>query len=273
MVSGLPFYLLRRLIEAVAPQTPEPPAPPPPSASTPMPLTRLPKAPAKDSKPMPAKINAKPPASTPNEFNVSEVVEPRTVDPMACLAESLIHAELLDYKHLAEIPADPGLYVWYFRLLTGGLQTETCLRRGEWVLLYLGKTTKSLRGRTKEHFEGDTIASGAIREGVGALLAKELNLRHHRKGDDWTLDRAGEGRLTEWLHQNARVAFVSLRDLTVRWPQSKEDESEAGVVGRCEESLIARHFVLPLNREQENAEICREVREAWRRCKSMGGRG
>jgi len=185
------------------------------------------------------------------------------MNEMSSLAEALATGPMIDASRVKMVPKKFGIYAWFFKGLDENLTLTGCFNRDSWYLMYIGKAAKStLFSRANDHFNGDTVQSGAVREAVGALLAKKLTLRHFRKGDDWMLEGDGERRLTEWLKENARIAWVCSDNFQVRWPRG-DGETDEQMIGRCEKLLINSYFRVPLNRDQVNKEICREVTTAW----------
>jgi len=87
-----------------------------------------------------------------------DVSSTRPDENVAHVADCLRRADLLSYEQIHLIPAEKGIYVGYFGGMTGGLQTERCQRRGDWVLLHVGKAI-NLKQTIEEHFDDSTDAS------------------------------------------------------------------------------------------------------------------
>jgi hypothetical protein len=176
-----------------------------------------------------------------------------------------ITCEASSYSELQnQLPKDPGVYACYFSEVPGALDVRGCFQNGEWTLMYVGKA-KSLRSRVLgDHFNGfDATQSGAIRETVGALLGMHI----HRKdrGDVWTFGASAEKLLTAWLRENMRVAWVSLNNQDVAWPDAGSQDEKLRL---AEERLIDECFDLPLNRNQKRAAVAAQALMAWNKCKA-----
>jgi len=113
------------------------------------------------------------------------------------------------------IPAERGLYAWYFREIPGGVPTAECVRSGELTLLYVGISPKNetskenLRKRITYHYRGNAEGS-TLRQTLGVLLAKKSDypLRRVGSGKRMTFTHLGECWLDEWMEENAFVCWV-----------------------------------------------------------------
>ena len=141
------------------------------------------------------------------------------------------------------VPTSPGVYAWYFKRIPPNVPTADCLTVGGYTLLYIGISPKAppgngrppsrqnLRSRLRYHFGGNADGS-TLRLTMGCLLASELGLELRRIGNGNSLTFCGgEGRLSEWLNENA---FVTWKACSEPW--------------LLEEKLI-QQFTLPLNLE------------------------
>ncbi len=85
------------------------------------------------------------------------------------------------------VPAQPGIYAWYFRELPGCVDPTGCLTCGDLTLLYIGISPKApprngrsasrenLRKRIRYHFRGNAEGS-TLRLTLGCLLADPLGI-------------------------------------------------------------------------------------------------
>ena len=113
----------------------------------------------------------------------------------------------------------PGVYAWYFRNLPPNIPTTGCTSIGEFHLLYVGispsapptngkaASKQSLLHRVRYHMRGNAEGS-TLRLSLGCLLADQLGIELRRvgSGNRFTFS-AGEQRLSEWMDENARVAW------------------------------------------------------------------
>ena len=120
------------------------------------------------------------------------------------------------------VPAEKGLYAWYFSEVPGAVPTEGCLTVDGKKLLYIGTVPdkagrengrQSLLRRLRHHYKGNAEAS-PLRRTLGVLLEEQSKfpLRRVGKGKRITLTRAGEKFLDEWMEQNAFVAWIACPD-------------------------------------------------------------
>jgi hypothetical protein len=117
------------------------------------------------------------------------------------------------------IPAQPGVYAWYFTLAPPGVPTADCQRWDGSTLLYVGISPKApprdggrpsrqnLRRRIRYHYRGNAAGS-TLRLSLGCLLATELGIELRRVGSGERLTFAGgEQSLAQWMAANARVCW------------------------------------------------------------------
>lgn len=142
------------------------------------------------------------------------------------------------------IPRLPGVYAWYFRNFPVHIPAATCAQRDDFCLLYVGISPsappmngkafsrQSLLHRVRYHMRGNAEGS-TLRLSLGCLLAEELGIELRRvgSGNRFTFS-SGEQRLSEWMGENARVAWKAIEN---PW--------------KLEEKLIST-LHLPLNLDQ-----------------------
>lgn len=129
-------------------------------------------------------------------------------------APRLVRREEIFAKPSA-VPAAPGLYVWYFDRLPPQVRTEGCVSLDGWTLAYAGISPKNrtssqdLRKRLKYHYGGNAEGS-TLRMTLGCLLESELDIQLRRVGSGRRLTfHAGEQRLTAWMAEHTRVAWIT----------------------------------------------------------------
>jgi len=110
------------------------------------------------------------------------------------------------------------MYAWYFRELPPGVNPAGCAEFDGHALLYVGiaatralgrnglPSKNSLRTRIRMHYSGSAEGS-TLRLTLGALLAERLDLRR-RPGARGKSFGDGERRLSEWMEENAEVAWM-----------------------------------------------------------------
>ena len=117
------------------------------------------------------------------------------------------------------VPREPGVYAWYFRCIPPGVPTSGCHTYQDLTLLYTGisprhppanglsPSRQSLRHRVRYHFRGNAEGS-TLRLTLGCLLAEELGIELRRVGSGFRMTfSSGEMKLSEWLEENAFVAW------------------------------------------------------------------
>ncbi len=117
------------------------------------------------------------------------------------------------------VPADPGVYAWYFDETPGDFDVHDCLRCDGKALLYVGiaparpiandgsPAKSNLRVRLRMHYAGNADAS-TLRLALGALLRERLGISPGRSaGGRLTFGSDGEQRLSDWMAQHAFVTW------------------------------------------------------------------
>jgi hypothetical protein len=115
------------------------------------------------------------------------------------------------------IPAEPGIYGWWFSKELRGVPIDGTHRQGRWRLLYVGiapsrptsaRRPRTLRSRLKDHCRGPA-AKSTLRRTLACLFQTELQLCIERRplGKVW-MSPEDEARLTSWMDTNARVAWL-----------------------------------------------------------------
>jgi len=115
----------------------------------------------------------------------------------------------------ALVPAESGIYGWWFcGKLPGVPIGGTHLHQG-WRLLYIGiapsgptsaRRPRTLRSRLKNHCCGPA-ATSTLRRSLACILQEKLRL-HLRRNASGKLLVTPEERLTEWMEDHARIAWV-----------------------------------------------------------------
>src|SRR5262245_16240682 len=111
-------------------------------------------------------------------------------------------------------PRAPGVYGWYFRTAPSAVPCQGCVTRDGFTLLYVGISpgrsvgAENLRSRIRYHFGGNAEGS-TLRLTLGCLLEPVLATVIRRVGSGKRLTfGSAEGRLTEWIAENARVCWL-----------------------------------------------------------------
>jgi GIY-YIG catalytic domain len=145
------------------------------------------------------------------------------------------------------VPAEPGVYAWYFRTLPDSRIESAGLHHANGLpLLYVGISPKrppadgsppsgqSVRARIRYHYRGHAEGS-TLRRTLGCLLAPRLGIELRRVGSGSRMTfSTGEPILSEWMAENALVCW-----------------SVTPTPWEAEEDLIAR-LDLPLNLDQNS---------------------
>ncbi|WP_373876691.1 GIY-YIG nuclease family protein [Lolliginicoccus levis] len=144
------------------------------------------------------------------------------------------------------VPAAPGVYLWWFNQIPGGIDTTECIRNGSLALLYAGispsappqngkpPSRQNLRTRIRTHYAGNAEGS-TLRKTLGCLLADELDIELRRVGSGGRRTFvAGESVLSSWMEEHA---FVSWLERPEPW---------------LAEADLIRHVDLPLNLDQNS---------------------
>ena len=119
------------------------------------------------------------------------------------------------------VPAEPGVYGWWFKLLPADIETSKCVHRDDGlVLLYAGispskpsaagvASRQNIRRRIKTHYTSNASRS-TLRKSLGCLLADELGLELRRVGlSERFMFGSGEATLSEWMAHNALVSWIT----------------------------------------------------------------
>ncbi|MEV6240844.1 GIY-YIG nuclease family protein [Lentzea sp. NPDC051838] len=116
---------------------------------------------------------------------------------------------------LAEVPRQPGVYVWFFDEIPPGVPTENCHTSEHGTALYVGIATvkRTLHSRLRNHFRGN--ASGST---LRLTLGVHFELPLQRRGSRLTFGDQ-ESFVSEWLAAHGRVACVADPE-----PRRREDE-------------------------------------------------
>ena len=113
------------------------------------------------------------------------------------------------------VPAERGLYAWFFKEIPGVTPTDGCIVKDELTLLYVGISPKNgtskenLRKRITYHYRGNAEGS-TLRQTLGVLLTgkSDCPLRRVGSGKRMTFTHLGEGWLDDWMEENAFVCWV-----------------------------------------------------------------
>lgn len=125
-----------------------------------------------------------------------------------------LHTRSEVLAHPSPVPREGGVYGWYFRRAPAGVPLDGCVEREGHVLLYLGISPSSLKGRAtlrsriRQHMRGSARRS-TLRFTLGCLLADELGITLHPKDANGFWLAEGEARLSDWLEENAAVAWAA----------------------------------------------------------------
>ncbi|MFE1664090.1 GIY-YIG nuclease family protein [Microbacterium sp. P02] len=146
----------------------------------------------------------------------------RSTDALEALldpSDTYTRAEVL--ARSSAIPAEPGLYAWYFDEPVPGVPLDACHTTVHGTLLYVGispgppprngrsPSRQNLYKRIRYHYTGNAAGS-TLRLTLGCHLGSTLgiDLRRVGSGDRLTFSPAGEVALSEWMARHARVAFL-----------------------------------------------------------------
>lgn len=156
-----------------------------------------------------------------------QVLEPRRL---------LEPAEILE--HVAQLKIHHGIYGWWFDEALPEVPRDGCFKLDGKNLLYVGISPSSLKyansgrtlsGRIKNHLSGN-IGNSTLRLSLSALLQKEFQFQFWRAGKKARMTCENEGKLTEWIFDNAKV---SVAEYSMPW--------------QLEGEIIQRGPTLPLN--------------------------
>ena len=173
-----------------------------------------------------------------------------TPDHVTSRAEALVRS--------TPIPAQPGVYAWYFDVPPPGVPTDGAHQTEFGYLLYLGiahreprridsqPSKQNLRKRIRSHFRGNASGS-TLRLTLGSLLSDELCLQLRRTGRTERLTFGkGESVLSEWMGDHARVCWCI--------------DPEPWLI----EAKLISELVLPLNLDQNKEGVFHQVLSAAR---------
>jgi len=117
------------------------------------------------------------------------------------------------------IPKAPGVYAWYFREIPPTVPISGCVECQGKTLLYIGispsapptngkvPSRQSVWQRVRYHYRGNAEGS-TLRLTLGCLLASKLQIELRRVGSGKRMTFGpGEAKLSEWMAENAFVAF------------------------------------------------------------------
>jgi hypothetical protein len=179
----------------------------------------------------------------------------RTADVEEVLRQLTETRPLYRWRDIAQSKVLPptlgGVYAWFFTAVPSVISTDQCRRRDDMTLLYLGISPESalsrasLRSRIRYHYRGNAEGS-TLRRSLGCVLQDTLGTTRRRVGSSGKRLTFGpeEARLTEWMAENAAVAWVEMAE---PW--------------RSEGHLISR-LALPLNIEMNAAHsFCSALRQ------------
>jgi hypothetical protein len=120
-------------------------------------------------------------------------------------------------SHDCPVPKRPGVYIWFFRSVPPIVPISECIEHHGGHLLYAGispatnrnpQSRQTLRSRIRYHFRGNAAGS-TLRRTLGILLEpiSGYALRRVGSGERYTLARAGEDWLSDWLAAHALVCW------------------------------------------------------------------
>ncbi|NKE55956.1 hypothetical protein FXN61_03585 [Lentzea sp. PSKA42] len=109
---------------------------------------------------------------------------------------------------MADVPREPGVYVWFFDEIPPGVPTDGCYENEHGTALYVGIATvkRTLRSRLRNHFRGN--ASGST---LRLTLGCHLDLPLRQVGSRLTFGDH-EPVVSTWLAEHGRVACVARPD-------------------------------------------------------------
>jgi hypothetical protein len=118
-------------------------------------------------------------------------------------------------------PKAPGVYAWFFKEIPPFVDPAGCIEHEDLTLLYVGIAPKepprngkppskqTLHSRLRYHYRGNAYGS-TLRLTLGCLLSEVLGIELRRVGSGtrMTFTRTGELALSEWMGENAFVAWI-----------------------------------------------------------------
>jgi hypothetical protein len=136
------------------------------------------------------------------------------------------------------VPAQRGVYAWYFKDIPVDVPTKNCVMVGDLTLLYVGisprrnASKQNLRTRIRYHFKGQAGGS-TLRITLGCLMSGQLGIELRRVGSGNVMTfTKGEQNLSKWMANNAFVTWMTCDE-----PWKIEDK-------------IIQNVSLPLNLDQ-----------------------
>jgi hypothetical protein len=114
------------------------------------------------------------------------------------------------------VPAENGLYAWFFKEIPGITPTDQCVVKDGLTLLYVGispgrkSSQENLQKRIKYHYTGNAFGS-TLRLTLGVLLADQskYSLMRVGSGNRMTFTHPGECWLDNWMEKNAFVCWAT----------------------------------------------------------------
>jgi len=137
------------------------------------------------------------------------------------IANNLVHSAKIytrsELKGRSSLPPQrAGIYAWFFKQCPPQVPINGCIQREGRTLLYVGISPESpnssshLRSRIREHYSR-TAEGSTLRKTLGCLLEKELGTTLRCVGDRNRMTfSSNEGALSEWMAENAGVAWVEV---------------------------------------------------------------
>lgn len=132
-------------------------------------------------------------------------------------AKQILAPEVLTHPpDVLDTPAEPGIYGWWIRAQSLEVPAAAYRQHNGFELLYLGISPRkpsaasrvskgNLKKRLNQHVNGNASRS-TLRRTLGVLLIESLSLTLGiRNGRELWVQ---ESVLSDWMHENARVAFA-----------------------------------------------------------------
>jgi hypothetical protein len=131
-----------------------------------------------------------------------------------------VHTRKLVLAKPCPVPAEPGIYAWFFKETSHSVPVDGCLKYKNLTLLYVGispqkastrkgkRSKQNLQRRIKTHFKGDASIS-TLHMSLGSLLVDRLGivLRQVGKTKRFKFSHKDEERLSGWMEKNAMVTW------------------------------------------------------------------
>jgi hypothetical protein len=144
-----------------------------------------------------------------------------TAAPQALLCpDKLIPVSML-LKDSEIVPAEAGIYAWWFRGELAIVPLEGTLGKDEYRLLYIGiaprrpsragkESRSNLRKRIVGNHLGNSISRSTLRRSLACLLAEVMDFRIYRDpAGKMIMSPEDELILTKWLSDNAAISWLS----------------------------------------------------------------